>query len=304
MLRSLMVGDCDHYLSPYIFGVSQGMARLGHWHSQISIRNPIGVIEQRIADLRPHILWTHMLLWPPHDSPPVRKLVEVVERAARDGARVVIHDGDYKGPTRHAEDISGWCAVALCNHTFDRAAWKAPTLRWPYFAFAQDEIAAPRDALRCGLFFAGTIGQGPVYEARTALLDAVRKAGVTIRVPTPAEGNTLFRTAEIAASADAVLGFGRPGTPGWVDTRVFQYPGAGAILLHDDVGGYLEPWAHFVPYRSGDPDSVAEAMGRLRAATPGERARLRSRAFRFVQERHSSVARGAEVLRFVGLSNW
>lgn len=300
-LRSLLLGDCDHYLSPYIFGVGQAMARLGHWHSSVNLRQPIEVIRQRIADVRPDVLWTHMLLWPPPGSPAVAQLVAVVAEAARVGARVVIHDGDYKPATRHPEDISAWCALALCNHAFDRSAWKVPTLRWPYFAFAQDRIADANRALACDLFFAGSVGTGPVYAARTKLLEDVRAKGVRLRLPAAGEGNTLLRTAEIAASSGAVLGFGRPGVAGWVDTRVFQYPGAGAILLHDDGAGYLEPWQHFVPYPSGSAAGIADALGRLRRLSPGARQNIRDRAFAFVQKHHSSVARVSEALAHLGL---
>jgi hypothetical protein len=293
-LRSLMLGDCDHYLSPYIFGVAQGMARLGHWHSQVSIRQPIDVIERRIADVRPDVLWTHMLLWPPPGAPTVERLVGVMELAHRAGARVIIHDGDYKPATRHPHDISAWCSLALLNHAFDRSWWRVPTLRWPYFAFAQDRIANPDASLACDLFFAGTTGASPVYAARTKLIEAVRRRGVKLRQPD--DGNTLLRTAEIAASAGAVLGFGRPGTSGWVDTRVFQYAGAGGILLHDDVAGYLEPWVHFVPYRSGDVDSIVEALARLRRLDAAERRAIRETAFTHVQTHHSSVPRVAQVL--------
>jgi hypothetical protein len=299
-LRSLMLGDCDHYLSPYIFGVQQGMTRLGHWHSQVSIRQPVDVISHRISDLKPDVLWTHMLLWPPQGSPSVEQLLGIVERAVRAGSRVVIHDGDYKPAIRHPVDISGWCSLALCNHTFDRSAWKVPTLQWPYFAFTQDAIAEPVAGLRCGLFFAGTTSTGPVYQARTAFLGAVRARGIDLKIPD--DGNTLFRTAEIAASADAVLGFGRPGATGWVDTRVFQYPGAGGILLHDDVAGFLVPGEHFIPYSSGKPESLLEALRRLRAMSVAERQALRRRAFAFVQANHSSVARARHVLDRLGTS--
>jgi hypothetical protein len=294
-----MLGDCDHYLSPYVFGVAQGMARLGHWHSQISIRLPIEAIERRIADLRPDVLWTHMLLWAPPGSPPVERLIVACERVKRASGCVVIHDGDYKEPTRYPRDLSRWCSLALCNHSFDRSAWRVPTLRWPYFAFAQDRIADPVEALRCGLFFAGTVGKGPVYGDRTAFLDKLRRAGVGLRVPD--DGNTLFRTAEIAASSDAVLGFGRPGATGWVDTRCFQYPGAGAILIHDDAGGFLQPDEHFLRYPSGSVEGVIDALRRLRAMTAADRRAMRERAFAHVQEFHSSVARVAEVLRALGL---
>lgn len=294
-IRSLMLGDCDHYPSPYMRGVAQAMARLGYAHTEVSIRQPIGVIRRSILNARPTILWTHMLLWPPPKSPPVEQLVEVVSAAARSGARVVLHDGDYKEPTRHPHDISSWCALALVNHAFDRSAWRVPTLRWPYFAFSQDRIADPVPSRRCDLWFAGTLGNGPVYGARTALIEEVRASGVKLLMPAAGE-NTLLRTAEIAASAGAVLGFGRPGVRGWVDTRVFQYPGAGGILLHDDVAGYLEPWVHFVPYQSGSAAGVVEALGQLARLKERERQEIRERAFRYVQENHSGVARVRQVL--------
>jgi len=294
--RSLMLGDCKHYASPYMRGIAQAMKLLGYQHAEVSIRTPARTIEQRVRMWKPDVIWTHMLLWPPLGSPPVHELIAIVEAAARRGARVVIHDGDAKPATRYTRNISAWCRLALVNHAYDRSAWGVPLLRWPYFAQAQGRIAAAADAARCELFFAGTVANGATYSARSALLEAIRARGVDLRIPAATQ-NTLDRTPEIAASANAVLGFGRPDVPGWVDTRVFQYPGAGGILLHDDVQGYLEPWAHFVPYRSGDPDSVVDALERLRAMTGAERLTLRQRAFAYVQERHSSVARAHQVLR-------
>jgi hypothetical protein len=301
-LRSILLGDCDHYLSPYIFAVAQGMARLGHWHTQISLRHPPELLKQRIRDIRPDLLWTHMLLWPPPGSPPVERLISLCEGAAKQGARVILHDGDYKERTRFPHSLAGWCALALCNHLFDRSAWKVPTLHWPYCAFSQDAIAPPVSAWSCDLWFAGQRSTDKVYAERTALLGALPKLGVGLRLPTEAEGNTLFQTMHIAPSAQAVLGFGRPGVRGWVDTRVFQYPGAGGILLHDDTGGYLEPWTHYVPYRAGNAESVAEALRQIQALDGTAQQALRTRAFSFVQEQHSSVARVRQVLAALGLA--
>jgi hypothetical protein len=162
-LRSILLGDCDHYLSPYIFAVAQGMARLGHWHTQISLRHPPELLKQRIRDIRPDLLWTHMLLWPPPGSPPVERLISLCEGAAKQGARVILHDGDYKERTRFPHSLAGWCALALCNHLFDRSAWKVPTLHWPYCAFSQDAIAPPVSAWSCDLWFAGQRSTDKVY---------------------------------------------------------------------------------------------------------------------------------------------
>lgn len=292
-----MIGDCDHYFSPYIFGVNQAMSRLGHWHSQVNIRNGIDAIAARINDVKPDIIWTHMLLWAPPGSPPVDRLVNLMEREAKRGCKVVIHDGDYKEGTRFARDISSWCAAALCNHKFDRTAWKVTQVYWPYFAFAQDKIAeAPTDKHARSLFFAGIMtANDATYGARTALLCAVRAKGVDLQTPAAEDGNTLFRTPEISASMGGVLGFGRPGGGAWRDTRVDQYGGSGAILLHDDAPN-LEPWVHFAPYTSGSADSVAETFQRVLGMSPVENRTMRERVFRFVQEKHSSVARVSEVL--------
>ncbi|HEX4460415.1 MAG TPA: glycosyltransferase [Polyangia bacterium] len=300
-MRSMMLGDCDHYASPYMRGVKQAMQLLGHEHVEVSIRQPAEQLERQLTKLDPVILWTHMLLWAPPGSPPSDALVSLASGAARRGASIVIHDGDAKAPTRYPHDIGAWCDLALVNHAYDRSAWNVPTLRWPYFAPVQDAIAQPVDGLRwCDLFFAGAAGGG-IYAARTELLEGLRARGVELRTAAAGD-NTLDRTPAIAASADAVLGFGRPDVPGWVDTRVFQYPGAGGILLHDDVQGYLEPWVHYVPYESGSADSIVDALARLRALTDGRRWEIRRRAFARVQERHSSVARVSQVLARLGIA--
>jgi hypothetical protein len=291
-----MLGDCDHYVSPYMRGVAQAMKLLGHEHKEVSIRLSARVIEQRVRAFRPDVIWTHMLLWPPPGSPPVSALVEIMTAAARRGARILIHDGDARPAARYPHDVSQWCHLALVNHDCDRSAWGVQTLKWPYFAPVQTAIASAVPALKCDLWFAGRTG-GHLYAARTALLEAIRGRGVAVRSPTVDGQNTLDYTHKIAASADAVLGFGRPEIPGWVDTRVWQYPGAGGVLLHDDVQGFLEPWVHFVPYESGNAESVVEALGRLRALSEYQRRALRQRAFDHVQEHHSSVARVKQVLR-------
>lgn len=298
-LRSLMIGDCDHYQSPYMHGVKEAMARLGHNHREISIRQPIDVIDRVATEVQPDLLWTHMYLWGPLGSPPRDQLITLAEKSARRGCKIVLHDGDYKEPTRHATDISSWCSVALCNHKFDRSRWNVPILYWPYFAFIQDGLAFPVEQWKCDLFFAGSIQHDHTYSARTRLLEDIIARGVRLRIPTAAEGNTLLKTPQVAASADAVLGFGRPGVTGWADVRIFQYTGAGGILLHDDVVGFLEPWIHYVPYESGNTENIIEQLGRLKAMSDVEKMRIRLAALSYVQEKHSSLARVKQVLDFL-----
>lgn len=298
-LRSVLIGDTDHYFSPYIFGVAQACSMLGIWHSQVSIRLPAVDIARRVADVQPHLIWTHMLLWPPGGTK-TAQLAEICRAQKKQGAYVFIHDGDAKERVRFAEDISDFVTLALCNHRFDRSPWKVPTLHWPYAAFVQNSLADMHEEFACDVAFAGTISSGPTYNQRSALVDAVKAKGVNLKVfDGKGGGNTMLQTPAMAASATSVLGFGRPDMKGWVDTRVFQYPGAGSILLHDDVQGYLEPWAHYAPYTSGNADSIIEAVERIKMMSPAEQQLFRLRAMAYTQEKHSWKARVKEAIQCV-----
>jgi len=301
-LRSALIGDCDFYCSEVIFGVGQALALAGAWHTTINIRQDIGTIAKRLREMDPDICWTHMLLWSPGSqgtSKTTDLLCLLSDWRAKRGTKVFLHDGDARGETRFPTDISPAVDLALCNHTADRSAWKIPQLHWPYFAFYQKEIAQPVPEYTCDLAFAGRLDGGPMYQARTELVYGLQdKLGARMKVFPGGDQHTLFRTPELAASAGAILGYGRPERNGWLDVRVLQYPGAGGVLLHDDVGGLLEPGVHYVPYQSGQRDSVLEALAIAKETGPA----IRAAAFTFVQEHHSATARVRTALAAVGLT--
>lgn len=302
-LRSVLIGDCDFYPSELIFGVNQAMMRAGHWHSSVNIRWDLGVIVKRVQEVQPDVVWGHMLLWAPGDrSKTVDLLCELAEWRAKWGTKVLLHDGDARDETRFPTDVSPAIDLALCNHTADRSAWKIPQLHWPYFAFDQDRLADPDPAFACDLAFAGRLDVGPLYQKRTELVLLLKQhLGDRMQVyPSAAVPHTLFQTPVLATSAGAVLGFGRPGRSGWLDVRVFQYPGAGGVLLHDDVGGLLEPGEHYWPYESGSVNSVLEALHQ--AIHPSGLGDVRHFAFHYVQEHHSATARVRQALGAVGLA--
>lgn len=303
-LRSVLIGDVDYYPSEYAFGVNQAMTRAGHWHTSVNIRHDLGAISKRVHEMQPDVIWGHMLLWAPGPS---SKMVDLLcalsDWRAKWGTKVFLHDGDARAETRFPEDVSPAIDVALCNHTADRSAWKIKQLHWPYFAFDQSTLADPDPAFACDLAFAGRLDTGPLYQPRTELvLKLKQRLGARMRVfPTEAVTHTLYLTAVLAPSANTVLGFGRPERNGWLDVRVFQYPGAGAVLLHDDVGGLLEPFSHYVPYERLNVDAVLEQVERYAQDLTG-RAAIRQRAFAHVQQHHSATARVRAALAAVGLT--
>lgn len=303
-LRSVLIGDVDYYPSEYAFGVNQAMTRAGHWHTTVNIRADLETIVRRVEQMQPDVIWGHMLLWAPGPNKTVDLLCALDAWRHRWGTKVFLHDGDARDETRFAGDISPAVDVALCNHKADRSVWKVQQLHWPYFAFDQAEMALPDPTFKCELAFAGRLDTGPLYLKRTELVLKLKQAlGERMHIyPSPAVPHTLFLTPVLAASAGAVLGFGRPERNGWLDVRVFQYPGAGGVLLHDDVGGFLEDGTHYMSYHSGDVMSVLNAVSWLKGVRMqhGENP-IRDHAFRHVQAHHSATARVREALAAVGL---
>ena len=238
--------------------------------------------------------------WVPRGAPaPGWLLLELLAAWRKRGARVLLHDGDPRAATRYPRDLSAAVDIALCNHRLSRLDWHIRTAWWPYGAMAQREMGEPREDLLCHLLFAGIVRQDDagLYSGRSEVLGLLREMlgpKLTIRTGGP---NDRMQAAEVAVSARAVLGFGRPEVPGWVDTRIVQYPGAGGLLLHDDAGGLLEPGVHFIPYRPGpDPAATARAIVEAAWQVEQDRPEMRAAAFAHVQAHHTWRHRVGEAL--------
>lgn len=303
-LRSVMLCN-PSYLSAYVLGVAQAMGQLGHWHREISVLDEPDRLARQFEEMRPDLIWTHTVPWVPRAAPaPGWLLLEQLAAWRRRGARVVLHDGDPRTATRYPYDLSASFDVALCNHALARIEWKLPAVRWPYAAMAQRKIGAPVDGLRCELLFAGIVRQGDdLYSPRSEALGILReRLGERLTIRT-AGVNDRMQAADVAPSARAVLGFGRPEVPGWVDTRVFQYPGAGGVLLHDDASEFLVPGGHYVPFQRGaSATETAAAICEAYAKVGHDERELRARAFTHVQERHTWRHRVEQALPLVGLA--
>lgn len=293
------------YLSAYVLGVAQAMGQLGHWHREVSVLDDLSRIARQLDEMRPDVIWTHTVPWVPREAKvPGWVFLDLLADQRRRGARVLLHDGDPRPTTRHPYALTASFDLALCNHSLPRAEWKVPAVRWPYAAMAQREIGAPVDALRCGLLFAGIARKDDdLYSPRTELLGVLHQklgARLTVRAGVV---NDRMQAADVAASAQAVLGFGRPEVKGWVDTRVFQYPGAGGVLLHDDAAEFLEPGVHFLQFtRGADAEQTArDVVGTFEFAEQGI-PEMRVRAFVHVQEHHTWRHRVEQALRLLEIA--
>jgi hypothetical protein len=255
--------------------------------------------------MRPDVIWTHTVPWVPREaSVPGWIFLEVLGEWRKRGARVLLHDGDPRAVTRFPWTMAEFFDVALCNHSLPRQEWKLAAVRWPYAAMSQRKIAEPVAELRCGLLFAGIVRKDDgLYSARGEALFYLReRLGHRLTIRTGGV-NDRMQSADVAASAQAVLGFGRPEVPGWVDTRVFQYPGAGGLLLHDAAAEFLTPGVHFVEFARGSDgfataQNIAEAFGRIDQIDQGD---MRLKAFEHIQANHTWRHRVEQALQAVGL---
>lgn len=291
-IRSVMLCN-PRYLSSYVLGVGQAMHLLGYWHRVVSIFDDAASVAQQIAEMQPDVIWTHMALWPPPGALKAEQIAEMLGRWKRCGTAVYLHDGDPK-PDRQTEvDVGSAFSIALINRALpDDTAFGIPAIRWPYAAMVQREIADPMSEWVCDLLFAGILrADESHYGERTSLVYRLHQLmGPRMRIVTAHGGdvNNRMLVADVAASAGSVLGLSRPDVPGWIDTRAFQYPGAGGVLIHDDAGDFLEPDVHYLRFdRDGGAESVTQCVERAKKEGPG----IRERAFRHIQHHHTWIQR-------------
>lgn len=288
-LRSVMLHS-PRYLSGYVLGVAQAMGALGHWHRLVSLFDEAGDIDRQLREMQPDVIWTHCAAWPPPGATPVLDVLRLLAMWKRRGSCVFLHDGDPEQKKVDPDaDMGATFSIALVNRAIDPNPWPMPSVHWPYAAFAQKEIAPPVDEWRCDLLFAGHLRRAEEgYGDRTKLVfDLHERLGPAMRIVSPGGGdiNNRMLVADVAPSATAVLGFGRPDVPGWIDTRVYQWPGAGGLLIHDDGGGVLEAGAHYLRFDRNE--GVESVLRCIEQAKQPEASAIRERAFQFIQANHT-----------------
>lgn len=294
-LRSVFIGN-TRYLSVYNLGVAQAMGIRGHWHRTVSLFDPISSITKQVAEMAPDVIWTHMALWPPEGAASVPEILELLSYWKKRGTAVYLHDGDPRERDVSEYDVPSAFSIALVNRTVHGTHLGIPALKWPYAAMVQRDLAtAVPPSVQHDLLFAGILRNDGLYGPRTTLVDILReRLGERFLVVCPAKGdvNNRMLAADIAMRTHSVLGFARPEVPGWIDTRVVQWPGVGGVLIHDDAGDMLVPDYHYLKFdRSGGLHEAAESVMECVARAKVEGDVIRFRAFDHVQKHHTWLQR-------------
>lgn len=303
-LRIATLGDWNHYLSYFLVGTMEGAVRNGAWFRPIPLFGPtLKQVEEQIQFFKPHILFCHCIFnTAPHKRDDV---FAMLRRVKKSGVFVCYHAGDARTEPRYPGDISGFVSHALVNHGLLEkfsGIWKIPTTYWPYGCLYQSQIAEPDERYACQVAFSGSLSEseGHVHWERTQFL---KKLGRHVKVrlfPDAKLGNTSFQTAELAASAQAVLDVQmRDDIPMYLSVRPFQYIGAGALLFHDDndhINPLFVEGRHYVGYRKCDADSFLEKYRYHVERRPEEGRRIREEGFRYAQKHHGMQVRVKQVI--------
>ena len=119
--------------------------------------------------------------------------------------------------------------------------------------------------------------------------------------PTKETGNTRFQTAELASSANTVLGvqMGK-NIKGYQDVRPFQYIGAGALYFHDkheSMDMFFDDKKHYVSYEANNTSDLIEKYNYY-MNDRREYMKIRINGFNFCQKHHSTKQRVENIFRY------
>ena len=301
-IRIATLGDWNNYFSYFLNGTMEGAIQNGCWFRPINIRMSKKQIRDNILEFRPHILMTHMLYSqvlkePPETRNMLGKLKQKIDM------KIYYHLGDARTEPRYPHNISNHVDGCLVNQTENlnkfSAIWNVPCYYWPYGCFYQDTIADPVEEFTYNLVFTGGLRDKGIHAHRTNFIRELQKKIPVKIYPDDKYSDTKLLTAEIAASARAILGVcAGYDIGGYMDVRPFQYPGAGGFLMQRYYRGMYKvilPYEHMIVFKSDDPAEFIE-LYRKWMDKPQEIERIRWAAFNFFQEHHSYYNRMKDVI--------
>jgi hypothetical protein len=256
-------------------------------------------VEEQINFFKPHILFSHCIFnRKPREW---REDVFRILRSARErwNTFVCYHMGDARSEPRYPHDISEFVDAVLINNgegdLWTDEWWKVPCYHWPYSALYQENIADINPEFRTQIVFTGrlTTSEDQHHKDRTDFIGKLKKKMIVKVYPDAKWGNSRFLTAEVASSADCILGTQMGGDVYlYNDVRPFQYIGAGALYFHDkhpNMSAFFEDGIHYLSYTS--VDDLLDKYEEYVKNDPKKSKKIRRLGFNFCQEHHSTKKR-------------
>ena len=328
-LRIATIGDYQKWFSYFLMGTAQGSFLNGHLHYSIPIRQHYEEIENQLRYFRPHFVFCHMIFsenlaamikgdenaeWEQYtdrgetkmkkiESPIKReRFHEMLAKTRRQlGFKVLYQEGDAKRIPRYPHPITELVDLVLINsrqtEEYEKI-FRVPTIHWPYFAMNLDAPQPSDNLFNAQMVFAGNMSprnRGHLHYGRAEFLEGLKKHFNLKTFPNDNIKNTRFLSAEVASSAEVVLGINQGmNIPGYLDTRPFQYIGAGAFFFMDPsdaMNDFFQPTVHYVPYERHNVQSVRDWYNHYFKEHRDKVKEVRQTGFEYVQRWHTAAHR-------------
>jgi len=306
-LRIATIGDYTKYFSYFLMGTAQGTFLNGHLHYAINIRQHPNMIEEQLKYFKPHLVFCHMI-FSEHlkdargflDREPLHEMLAKTKRKL--GFKVAYGEGDAKKQPRYPYPATELIDLGLINSKLYQnfqSILSVPCIHWPYFAVNQNEINVSNKKFEYSAIFAGNFSNrsvGHLHYGRERFLTLLRKKIPGLKLfPDEEIGNTKFCSQEIASSADCVVGINQGfDVEGYLDTRAFQYIGAGGLFFMDPSPAmdlFFEPNIHYVPYERHNATDFASKYQYYMEQHRDKNKEIRKNGFEYVQKWHSAKRR-------------
>jgi len=309
MLRIACIGDYTVRYSYFTAGVMEGAIRLGHWFRPIPLKQPIGEISNQVDYFRPDVIFTHQLFGAYHDLDKAKSLFKSLKKR---NIKIIVHAGDPKHEPRLKDDIRAYADIGLVNRSNTKPysdTWKIPCYHWPYFCLYQKDIGLFQEKYRADVSFSGNLTKRtdpkhPHY-GRAEFIEAIGQKLKLKLYPNKDIPNSRFLTPVIATSSNAIIGTQiDEDRDGYIDTRPFQYIGAGALYFHERCNAieqFFKDGIHYVAYELGSVDSFLEKYKYYVTDNPDKGKKIQMAGFVHCQNKYNTVIRIRYALEKVGL---
>lgn len=307
MIRIACIGDYTARYSYFTAGIMEGAIRLGHWFRPIPLVQPISQIENQVYYFQPHIIFAHQLFGQYHALDEMKNLLK---RIRQKDIKIILHAGDPKPEPRFKENISECINMGLINSNMVdifSEIWDVPCYHWPYFCLQQERIADLDERYKAEVSFSGNVTKRDdpehPHHGRAEFIKKVKhELGMRI-YPNKFVANSRFLTPVVAASSNAVLGIHIGwNVNGYIDTRPFQYIGAGALYFHDRcaaIDQFFTDGVHYVGYEAGNVESFIDRFRYYINQYPEKALLIRQTGFNYCQKNYNTMVRVRQALEWV-----
>lgn len=303
-MKAVILGNTKLNYSWFVKTYRQGLKLNGVDVLEIDYRStPLQEIRKNILEYKPNFIFTHLSFHPQIHPPEVS--LDFFKGIKDNIDTKVIHicndareNDRYMGDLRGSFDASFHGSYPMVENC--AKAFKIPTFYSPYSTLTYKEMGKFTSDLDFNVpVFTGNVGIHRIgwKDNRAGFIESLNKIMPMKIFQTQSANDLRERTLELSASAKCILGLcvGYE-IDGYMDVRPFQYLGAGAFMImrkFSSMDRYI-PEDLYAPFYSYDDPKVVKDLWEY--WKDKDTTEIRKKAFKYVQEKHSSKQRIGEVL--------